>query len=297
MFGENDAAGVEVVSEAGTPASSRRRPSRAVPTDRIAFLKQMDLLRAYAAISGGDRRAVSLAEVGQATQMTPATASLANAFFLDVGFLVKHEPPRSGSGDGPSQLGFLPTQDTLDYNQAHTWRAENAAHKLAPALGKSWGWEAVKGRLAYAEATEQDVVRLLAEKSSASPHYEPQFKIMIAYFESAGLVTREGQSIRLVRQEPKADPAAIPSEQSAVEATTVRDELVPTAPPSSGGSPSTTLPDLSGVHPAITGLLQLLPPPRAPWKHGKDDWIKAFTATIDAVYPSSDSGQEEVPEG
>lgn len=38
------------------------------------------------------------------------------------------------------------------------------------------------------------------------------------------------------------------------------------------------------VHPALVGLLRLLPEPRTAWA-GKADWLKAFLATFEVVYP------------
>ena len=273
--------------------SGRRRPSQAVPTDRISFSKQLDLLRAYAALSGVDRRAVSLSDVGQTTGMTAATASLANAFFLEAGFLAKHDPPRAAEAGGAP--GFLPTQVTIDYYQSYEWKEDTAAHKLASALRESWGWEAIEGRLRYAEAKEQEVVRLLAEASEASPHYEPQLKTMIAYFESAGLVDRDGQSIRLVRREQT--QAAPQPERLGMEADP-HDEPppTPTGTRAGMGEPVSGLADMSMVHPALIGLLQLLPEPRTPWESGKPDWIRAFTAAIDAIYPDIVTEQREVVE-
>ena len=271
--------------------SERRRPSKPVPTDRISFPKQLDLLRAYAAFSGVDRRAVSLSDVGQTTGMTPATASLANAFFLEVGFLAKHDSLRAAEGGH----GFLPTQVTVDYCQTYEWDKDTAAHKLAPALKASWGWEAIEGRLRFAEAQEQEVVRILAEASEASPHYEPQLKTMIAYFESAGLVDRDGQSIRLVRREQT--QAAPQPERLGMEADP-HDEppTTPTGTRTGMGEPVSGLADVSMVHPALIGLLQLLPEPRTPWGSGKPDWIRAFTAAIDAIYPDTVTEQREVVE-
>ncbi|MCA9177231.1 MAG: hypothetical protein KDB14_22230, partial [Planctomycetales bacterium] len=66
----------------------------------------------------------------------------------------------------------------------------------------------------------------------------------------------------------------------------------PKRPPAGGGSSGGTPPGPS-VHPALIGLLQLLPPPKTPWSDGKANWIKAFTAAIDAIYPDEQKPREE----
>lgn len=49
---------------------------------------------------------------------------------------------------------------------------------------------------------------------------------------------------------------------------------------------------VTGVHPALMGLLQLLPPAGSSWQRGKQQWLDAFSATIEAVYPDSDESRE-----
>jgi len=256
--------------------AEKRRPNRAVPTERISFPKQLDLLRAYAAISGLDRRAVSLAEVARVVNMTASTASLANAFFVDVGLLEKQES------------GFVPSTAAIEYHQAHEWEGETAAQKLAPTLADSWAWDAVEGSLAYAPQSENEIVRLLAAATSASKHYEPQLRSIVTYFEAAGLVVRDGNTLRLARREtdPAQKRAPGPKSEEANEADQKSEPSKASRAPSGGGFGGP--PVGSTVHPALVGLLQLLPPARTPWRQGKKDWILAFTATIDAIYPEAD---------
>lgn len=58
----------------------------------------------------------------------------------------------------------------------------------------------------------------------------------------------------------------------------------------SGGSGSPSPP--TGIHPALMGLLQELPGAGTPWRRGKREWLTAFTAIINVLYP--DAGEEGV---
>lgn len=69
------------------------------------------------------------------------------------------------------------------------------------------------------------------------------------------------------------------------------------AEPSNSGAQTQTggdgpPPPPTGIHPALMGLLQLLPPAQAPWKQGKQEWLTAFTAAIDAIYPDLSNGSQ-----
>lgn len=252
-----------------------RRPSKPVPTNRIAFAKQLDLLRAYAAASGLERKPVSLGEVATIAGMTAQTASLANAFFADVGFLQR--------ADG----GFVPSQAVHDYVAAYEWDRETAALKLAPALRDSWPFKVLSPRLQFSPQPEHEAIRLLAEDCGASPDYRPQLIIAIAYLEAANLIERDGNTLRLPRAAAQKQPATPAAE-------TTEKEKDKSGGSSGGGE---VPPPPPSIHPALIGLLQLLPAPQTSWGKGKQGWLKAFTAAIDAVYPedggsSSDGGGE-----
>lgn len=166
-----------------------RRGSKPLPTNRIAFAKQLDLLRAYAAASGIEGKPVSLASAAEMVRLNAATASLANGFLVDAKLLVKSDT---------GQL-FTPVKAVHDFSQAYSWDKDTAAHKLAPVLRTSWGYEALKPRLDYqATIHENEAIRLLAEACGASPDYRPQLLLVIAYLEAAGLVARDGANIRRV---------------------------------------------------------------------------------------------------
>lgn len=60
-----------------------------------------------------------------------------------------------------------------------------------------------------------------------------------------------------------------------------------TEPPSGTGGGATPP---TGIHPALLGLLQLLPAPGTKWGRERKEWLQAFTATINVLYPDDGPG-------
>lgn len=164
------------------------KPNKALPTVRIAFAKQLDLLRAYAAASGPTSRMVNLKDVAEIVQMSPTTIPLANPFFVDVRFVQRTEGQ-----------GMTPATELLEYAHAYEWDKETAAYKLAPLLAKTWFWDALLPRLSFQELSEDQAVTLLAEKSAAGPPYKSQLRLILDYLEASGLVKRENGMVRMVK--------------------------------------------------------------------------------------------------
>ncbi|HEX5369511.1 MAG TPA: hypothetical protein VFY10_08865, partial [Dehalococcoidia bacterium] len=74
------------------PPAPASKPTKVLPTNRIAFPKQLDILRAFDAASGPPmHRPVSLADVAKIADLASQTLSLPNGFFIDVGLVRKVE--------------------------------------------------------------------------------------------------------------------------------------------------------------------------------------------------------------
>lgn len=165
----------------------RQKPTKALPTDRIAFPRQLDLLRAYAVASGPNKRQVTLAEVAALIKMNAATISLANAFFTEIGLLIK--------GEGGK---YLPGQAVIDYARAYDWDQATAGTKLAPILASAWFGEALLPRLQFSKSmTEAQVTALLGQEAEAVTYYAKHLGFIIEYLIVADLVRREGANIAL----------------------------------------------------------------------------------------------------
>ena len=72
-----------------SPKEKRPEPQETLPTDRVAFEKQMQFLLAYAAASENGTKGVSNDTVAELVKMKSSTVSLANAFFVKSGFLTR----------------------------------------------------------------------------------------------------------------------------------------------------------------------------------------------------------------
>src|SRR5947199_4851281 len=120
-----------------------------LPTDRISAPKQLDLLRGWAAASGPSNKPVTNEDVSAIVKMAPSTIQMANAFFVDLGFLQK---------SGPT---YVPCAEVMSFNRAHEWNPENAPHKLATIVEQSWFGQAILPRLAFASISEREAIEAL----------------------------------------------------------------------------------------------------------------------------------------
>lgn len=186
----------------GKPA----RPDKILPTERIKFDKQMDLLRAYSAASGTAGKPVGNKDVAGIVKMQETTISLANAFFTATGLLQRHP-------DG----GFVPSAEVNDFALAHKWNPDTASHRLSPLLSRTWFAVALVPKLSFQPLEESEAITALAHAASAPPDYKNQLRLLIDYLEAAGIVQRDGGFVKLAKmaQERHTEPATTESRESA----------------------------------------------------------------------------------
>ncbi len=191
----------EIPTEKKTKKSQpKHKPRREVkltkilPTDRIGFDKQLDILRAYAACSAQGTKSVTLDELAGVMKMAPTTVTMANPFLSSVGFIIR------------TDSGYMPSPDVLSFLRAYEWNRDTAAFKLAPIVENAWFYTAIKSKLEFEPMEEEAVMSALAESATAGPEYKKGLKTLIEYILAAGLVQRDGSQLRLVRQ--TATPAA-----------------------------------------------------------------------------------------
>jgi len=178
-------------SDPAAPSRKRTRPKKTLPTDRIAFLKQLDILRAHAVVSGEGERVATNIAVGDFVKMSHGTVSLANPFFADVGFLTK------------SNGSYLPSREVIEFSRAYQWGDEEAAHKLAPRLRDSWFGQSILKRLSFRSTMDEDeTLRQLAQEASAGPEYRSQVALLLAFLEAGGLIERDGSRVCLAARSP-----------------------------------------------------------------------------------------------
>jgi hypothetical protein len=245
-------------TDAATTASGgSSRPTKILPTPRIAFPKQVDLLRAYAAASGDGASGVPLSAASSIVGMANSTISLANPFFQDIGLLVKAEN------------GFLPSPEVVSFSDVFKWDQGSAGTELAPILKKSWFGLALIPRASFGDLPYREAVTILAREARAEPRYGGQIRMLIDYLELAQIVVREGDLLRggisIGVDRASASPTNKPTAQT------------PTAKPVTADRPQ-DLPLL------VQGLLQQLPTGRE-WTRAKSEkWIELAKLTFEVVY-------------
>jgi hypothetical protein len=160
---------------------------RTLPTDRIAFSKQLDILRAWAAASGPGGKSVYNADVAKLVKMAGSTISLANPFFTDVGLLLRV--------DG----GMVPSPEVSSFNHAYQWNADTAAFKLAPVIERTWFAEALIPSLTMGQIAEGEAIATLSESGGAGKDYADQLHTLLEYMQAAGMIVLDGGFVRRVR--------------------------------------------------------------------------------------------------
>src|SRR6266478_4088427 len=68
------------------PKSKTTKLTKILPSDRVTFAKQLEILRGYAAASAQGTKAVTNVELASIIGMAAETISTCNAFFSSVGF-------------------------------------------------------------------------------------------------------------------------------------------------------------------------------------------------------------------
>lgn len=166
-------------------AAKRAKLNHTLPTDRIQFSKQIDLIRAYAAASEKVGGGVTNAEVASFVGMAEATISMANAFLTEVELLTV---------DGGK---YTPSPALREYFKVHQFSPERAWAKLAPLFERSWFGMEIIPKLKIRPLDETEAINDLAIASNAEKKHLGQLKVGIDWLVQVGLVTRDGTQLRL----------------------------------------------------------------------------------------------------
>lgn len=196
------------------PTGTVDKPTKVLPTDRVKFQKQLDLLRAYAAVSGQAMKVANIEAVANVAKLNGSTVSLCNGFFVDVGLL-----ERSPAG------GFIPSPEVMAFQRAHAWSPETAAAKLAPLMFQTWFFHRLEPKLIMGPLDRTEAVHDLADAANAHKKYEGQLFLLIDYLEASGVVKRDGETLRLAMDGP-------PSQEPPMTATPSNGHTPPPSSPS-----------------------------------------------------------------
>ncbi|MGB7100234.1 MAG: hypothetical protein WBD95_15905 [Xanthobacteraceae bacterium] len=183
------------------PEKSKHEPTRRLPTTRIKFSKQLDVIRAYGIKSLNGTRPASYKDAAEVTDIHLNTVSLMVGFLVENGFL-----ERVG-GD------TMPTRAVLDFAQAYNWSAETAPRKLAPIVRNSWFGELLLTKLAFRSMSEDEAIAELGGAISAGTEYKSAIGMLIDYAVATGLVRRDGNQLSL-GEAAAPEPSSGPSERA-----------------------------------------------------------------------------------
>lgn len=180
--GDQNVVPIREPDEPGSPQSkpSKAKPSKFLPTDRIAWARWFDMLRGYAIGSEPGGKPVTNKEAAGLIQAAESTVALANPFLTENGFLTR------------TDAGFIPAVEILAFKRAHEWNPESAAQKLAPLLSKTWFAQEATKMVAVNSRSEDDVIQRLGEIAQAGPEYRSQVKALVEWLVTTGVVRRDG---------------------------------------------------------------------------------------------------------
>lgn len=176
-----------------TEQGTKRKVStvtKTLPTDRIAFDKQLQIARAFAALYASTQQAVTNEQVG--AQLSPAmkgsTVGQTNAFFVDVGLI---------SRDGGS---FIPHPGLLKYNEISAWDETEAKKHIAEIFEPTWFHKLLAPRLQLNAQSISACLGALASECGATQEQEDKLKLLPQFLQAAGLVRIDGDTVYFARQ-------------------------------------------------------------------------------------------------
>jgi hypothetical protein len=173
----------------GSGAASRvqkQRADRSLPTDRLSFEKQLEVLRAIAQMSGNGRRPVTAEDLSAAIGLKGNTGGLSNKFFRDSGWV-------EAAGRGM----YAASEPLLEYHRHLNVDSQDvvgARRYLAAAAQGSWYWESLEPMLDEGGARQTMVLHALSKAAGAYDHTQ-QLLLILTWLEWLGLLRREGDAL------------------------------------------------------------------------------------------------------
>ena len=163
----------------------KSKPTQVLPSDRLTTEKQLEALRAFVVASEAENGPVTNEQAGKIIARSGLTVVVTNAFFTDIGLLI-----RSDSGR------FTPGQPAKEYQAAYDWDANTAGAKLAPAFRDTWFAKALTPRLKMRTLTKNEALAFLAEACKASPEYQSRLVMLLEFLNAAGVLSLAGDEIK-----------------------------------------------------------------------------------------------------
>ncbi|GLQ48834.1 hypothetical protein ACFFJT_17695 [Dyella flava] len=240
--------------------------AKVIPTDRVSFDKQASALRAYAAASGREKKAVTNEEVSAVmSDLVASSISLCNPFFSDAGLLVQ---------EGRK---LRPVEAVFDFQHAYEWNADTAGHKLGPVFSQHWATKCLVPKLAFRQLSKDEAISFLAEESKATTSHRKNLETLLEFLSFAGVIRLDGNAVfKTANQNPpatgkEATAAATPS---------------PSEPPPTAKAIDDPTADLD---PMIQGLFKKLPKSGDWGVADRIKWLQTAASIFGLIYTNSDT--------
>jgi hypothetical protein len=175
------------------PGRPPQRPHRSLPSERIAFSRQLQMLRIWG--SSAEDEVMTNKIVARRVGLNASTVSLANPFFASIDLI------RRVSG------GYVPSPELREF--ACSMNDDASVGKLAPLLKRSWFAKVLLPALPTDETT---AFGILADATSVQPDDErnAQLRLLVDYLEAAEIISREHGEIREGRAATQSDDQPLP---------------------------------------------------------------------------------------
>lgn len=164
-----------------------KKPTKVLPSPRLAVLKQLEVLRAFAvATQAEDGAAITNDKAGSimSVKMSGNTVVVSNAFLCEVQLLT-----RKGGAFEVSEIA-------KSYQQAYEWNPSTAGLKLAPAFADRWFAKTLLPRLKMRDWPRKEAIQVLAETAGATKEYEENVAMLLEFMAESGLLRLEGDLVK-----------------------------------------------------------------------------------------------------
>jgi hypothetical protein len=228
-----NAGGANPPNSGNAGKAQKQRADRSLPTDRLSFEKQVEVLRAIAQMSGNARRPVTAEDLSAAIGLKGNTGGLSNKFFRDCGWV-------ESAGRG----AYAATEPLLEHHRHLNVDAQDVAgarRYLAASARGSWFWEAIEPMLDDGGARQTMILHSLSKAAGAYEH-TPQLLLILTWLDWLGLVRRDGELLfRTASAEggPTAEPGSSLEDESA-------HDVLTAAPADLSGTQGSEMADCSG---------------------------------------------------
>lgn len=177
-----------------TRSPQRSRPDRGLPTDRLSFDAQQEVLRAFGTLSGPTKRSIDTPTLARAVSASASSAGLCNRFFVGAGWLERESKGKYRATDALLQFNRGRGQDGIHETDAVT--------HLADAASSAWFWQVLAPMLVDGPIPKHHAVLALSQEAGAGVGHEPQLENLLLWLEFIGLIQIEDGTVTAVESTP-----------------------------------------------------------------------------------------------